>query len=368
MVVRTSRIWSVCLAASLCAAQGCSPDDGDPGDGGDGAGNGGGGGDGGAGDDGAGGDGGAPAGDGTYKVEWGPVMVDPGVEATLCVRKRLPTDRPIKVGQFINQLGPASHHMIVYRLAEGEETTEPEECLPFVDVLDPTKGAPLAVTQKTEETISLPPGVGVSLQAGQLVRLELHFINATDHPQELSASSTFVEIPEAEFEQEADFLFIGNPDIEIGPGETFTLGPSYLPMPANLAGINIFAVTGHEHQWGTDVQASLATGPDDPGTAIYAPENFQWSEPETVYHDPAVTMPDGGGFRFTCSWHNGTEQTVRFGESVNDEMCFFWAYYYPSQGAKICFHTEQFGGEDGLDLCCPDSNLCQLVDEFLRNN
>ena len=39
-------------------------------------------------------------------------------------------------------------------------------------------------------------------------------------------------------------------------------------------------------------------------------------------------IPDGGGFRFTCSWNNTSDTTVRFGESAEDEMCFFWAYYY----------------------------------------
>jgi hypothetical protein len=44
-------------------------------------------------------------------------------------------------------------------------------------------------------------------------------------------------------------------------------------------------------------------------------------------------------------------------------MCFFWAYYYPSQGSQICFHTEQLGGND---LCCPDNPLCEYIDDFLE--
>jgi hypothetical protein len=27
---------------------------------------------------------------------------------------------------------------------------------------------------------------------------------------------------------------------------------------------------------------------------------------------------------------------VKFGESFNDEMCFLWQYYYPSQGFQLC--------------------------------
>ncbi|HTE54996.1 MAG TPA: hypothetical protein VK698_29285 [Kofleriaceae bacterium] len=378
MVVRVPRIWSVSLAAILASAAGCSSDsgddDGDLGtddqadDGTDGADDAP---DDGTTDDGADDDGGDSTVDGEFTVEWGPVMVPHGVEDTRCIRKRLTNDTEIKVGQIENRLGLSSHHLIVYRLADDiEETTEPEPCQPFVEVLDPTKGSPMAVTQRSEELISLPPGVAFSLEAGQMIRMELHYINATDEDRELTATTTFHELPESEFEQEADFLFIGNPDINLPPApaepeepDVITLGPSYLPLPSDLADINVFAITGHEHQWGTDVQVSVATGEDDEGTPIYAPEDFQWDEPETTYHDPPISMPAGGGFQFTCSWQNRSDQEVGFGESVNDEMCFFWAYYYPSHGAKICFHTEQFGGQD---LCCPDNPLCEYIDDFLN--
>jgi hypothetical protein len=364
MAVPTPRMSSVCFAALLAASAGCSsdpdPDDSggdDANDGSDGA------------DDDGPGDDDDDGVEGTYTVEWGPVMLQPGEEDTQCVRKRLPTDRPVKIGQIVNDLGLASHHMIVYRLADGEETPSPEPCQPFVEVLDPSKGSPMAVTQRAEETISLPRGVGITLEPGQLIRIELHFFNATDDPIELRASSTFIELPEADFEHEADFLFIGNPEILLpgtpagGIPEPVTQGPSYLPLPANLSGINVFAITGHQHQWGTDVQVSIATDEDDAGTSIYAPENFQWDEPETVYHDPPLTMPEGGGFRFSCTWENGSTEDVGFGESVDDEMCFFWAYYYPSRGAKICFHTDVIG--NGVDLCCPENPLCEYIPAFL---
>ena len=43
-------------------------------------------------------------------------------------------------------------------------------------------------------------------------------------------------------------------------------------------------------------------------------------------------------------------------------MCFFWAYYYPSNGSRVCAHTDRFGA--GFDLCCPDAGtaLCSLLD------
>jgi hypothetical protein len=36
-----------------------------------------------------------------------------------------------------------------------------------------------------------------------------------------------------------------------------------------------------------------------------------------------------------CTYDNTTGQTVRFGESSDDEMCFTDLFYYPAQGANF---------------------------------
>ena len=313
-------------------------------------------------DDAPGGDG-ADAGYGaSWTVDWGPVTVASGMEDTRCVVKRVGNDGPIRIGKMVNELGPASHHMVVYRLSEGEEILEPQPCTPFVDVLDPSRGAPLAVTQKESEVITLPPGVAYTLAADQLVRIEMHFINTGDQDIDVTASTTLVEIPEDDFQFEADFLFIGNPDIEIGPHSEFTVGPSFLPLPEELADIHVFAITGHEHQWGTGVEVALAEAEAGPDEMVYSPDPFLWNEPETTYHRPALDIPAGAGFRFTCTYYNDSNDTVDFGESANDEMCFFWAYYYPSHGAKVCAHSDEYN----VDLCCPGSALCSYLEDVLN--
>jgi hypothetical protein len=70
-------------------------------------------------------------------------------------------------------------------------------------------------------------------------------------------------------------------------------------------------------------------------------------------------VPAGSGFRFTCEYNNTSDQQVTFGESANKEMCFFWAYYYPDQGAKVCVSTNYQGTI--YNLCCPGDALCSLL-------
>ena len=84
--------------------------------------------------------------------------------------------------------------------------------------------------------------------------------------------------------------------------------------------------------------------------------------------EPAFEIPAGGGFDFKCGYRNPTGRTVKFGESTEDEMCFFWAYYYPSKGSRVCVHTTRLNAPDGVDVCCPaDDNdlLSQVVCNYI---
>jgi hypothetical protein len=299
-----------------------------------------------------------------FTVSFPAMTVMPGVENTQCVVVKLGNLDQVHIGQIHNVLSPASHHMIVYRVNDTVERPIPFDCEPFVETLDPTKGAPLMITQKKDELLTLPSGVAYTMPPSQMLRIELHYINATTSPLLLTASTTMTTAPT--FQDEADFLFIGNPDIQIGPHSQSTLGPTFFQLDSDTyAGAKFFAFTGHEHRFGTNVTVQTAASDDAPGTMVYDVPNWLWSEPATVMHDPPVQVPDGGGFKFTCQWNNTSDQTVRFGESANDEMCFFWAYYYPSRGAYVCIHTTQAGGHD---FCCPGAWECAFIEQFVHDS
>jgi hypothetical protein len=358
----------VAVTAVACAAGGCgTSSSATPGAGSSGTGTSGGTGtDGGipAGDGGAGGiglDGGeAPL--GSFNVTFGPIDAPPGEEHTKCVVKRLGNPSAIHVGSVHNVLSLGSHHMIVYRVNDTVEQTTPFDCKPFTDTLDPTKGSALMISQKEDDALVLPDGVAYTLDVNQMVRLEMHYINAGAAVKSIKGTSTFIPIEQAKFKYEADFLFVGTPDISIPAKSSATVGPVFISLPAAYANVNFFAITGHEHQWGTNVVVSTATSQTDPGTPVYNVPNWLWSEPATVKADPPFKLPANGGFNLTCTWNNMSDATVKFGESVNSEMCFFWAYYYPSQGgAKVCIHTDKYG--PSVNACCPDSSqpVCSAI-------
>jgi hypothetical protein len=306
--------------------------------------------------------------DGTkFSLSWGPVSVGAGQESTQCVWMRLGNDAEIKVHQLHNVLNDASHHLIVYK--DDMDTTEqltPTPCQPFTGALNTTGMiAPIAITQKHDDMIFLPNGVAYTFAPHQMVKLEMHYLNSSDATQMVQATVDFFAADPATIEHEASILFTGSPDVSIMAGETKTLHQFFtVPAYLDLSAAKIFAITGHTHRLGTDVQVRVAPTKTGPMTEVYAPKPFKWDEPETkAYNGDPFSIPKEGGLDFECSWTNTSNQSVTFGESANDEMCFFWAYYYPSQGSKVCFHTEQYGGAAGLNICCPGDSLCSLIEQ-----
>jgi hypothetical protein len=294
--------------------------------------------------------------------------VQPGVEDTQCIWVKLNNATAIKVHQLDNSLGPTSHHRIVYKDdMDTTEQTTPIDCQPFVGALNTTGMiAPVAITQKKQDEITLPDGVAYTFAANQMVKLELHYINSSDSdPMPANATVTFYDADPATIQNEASVLFTGSPDVDIQAGQMATLHEYFtVPSDIDLSTSHIFGITGHEHHYGTGVQVNVAPASTGPFTAVYNPDPFVWSEPATQTSTPGFGIPQGGGFDFTCTWTNTGSTEVKFGESATDEMCFFWMYYYPSQGSKVCVHTDQFGG--GLDICCPDPSqqtICNYISQ-----
>jgi hypothetical protein len=302
-----------------------------------------------------------------YSLKYGPITVLPGKEDTQCMNLRLSNAGAIKVHQMRNLLSGGSHHLIVYKNDDPSsvETATPYPCTPFAGALNANGlAAPVMITQKAEDALTLPDRVAYTFAPNQMMRIEMHFINSTDAPIEVGATSEFYAVPDSEIDHEANILFIGTPDISIPAGTTMDVQAYFTPSRAqlDLSGAKFFAITGHTHHHGLNVTVSTATSTNGPRTSVYAPSSFSWSEPETTLHRPEFTMPSGlqAGFDIKCSYHNTSNERVGFGESANDEMCFFWAYYYPSRGSHVCIHTVYTGFS--LDLCCPEAgpDICDF--------
>jgi len=108
-------------------------------------------------------------------------------------------------------------------------------------------------------------------------------------------------------------------------------------MDVDLSQLQIFAFTSHEHHHGKNVTIWKSTS-SDVAAAPKLYSNDSWDNP------PLKVLPDGQllhfgageGFAWQCSYDTTADtQDLCFGESANDEMCFIWAYYFPSVGRFI---------------------------------
>lgn len=269
------------------------------------------------------------------------LRAQPGDEETVCISMRLDNPERVWVREIRTQINAGSHHMIIYRTTEAEESLTPEPCTPFVgDVFSFDVSAPLFIAQQAEAALTYPEGTALPLQPNQMIRIEFHYINYFPDPKDLLGEVEFVEHEGDTSELQAvDMIFWGTTDIEIDPrssGEASMYhrvdGPNSLhPDP-----IQIFGLTSHTHQWGTRATLERTTGLDAlEGELLH--ESLDWSEPPLDLFDPPLTFDGTDGLRLVCEYMNGSDQTVTFGEGFNDEMCFLWAYYFPSRGFLIDF-------------------------------
>ena len=254
--------------------------------------------------------------------------VAPGAEGTRCLKVRLGNDGPVNIARIRNQLSAHTHHFVLSYVPDPSEDEAPAfDCMPF---RAPLAGGPLTVTQKADEQIDMPEGVGFTLAGNQLMHLEIHFINPGTEPTDVMAEADLFPLSGDAPIQEAGFFIAGNLNINI-PAHTqaHSSGDAFAAQPAALEGAHYYAITGHTHRFGTSVRVGVADGQSADTKWIYEPQPFNWDAPQVEYLERPLQVPAGGGFHLQCTWDNPTDITIRYGESALTEMCFFWAYYYP---------------------------------------
>jgi hypothetical protein len=257
-------------------------------------------------------------------------VLRPGEEVTMCREVRLGNVGPMLVRRIHVSIPNGSHHVIVYRSQATTEQPTPTRCNGLSGILLGT--APIFIAQQRESGIEFPPGVGLEIAPSQMIRLEEHFVNTTSAPLTAGARVTF-DLAPREGLIAADMMFWGTQQINIPPR---SMGQARYFRPA-LPDIRVFGLTSHMHQFGVRATIEVATSLTGQGREVH--RNEHWEEPPLTRFDPPLTFEEGEGLRLVCTYNNTSDQTLRFGESFYQEMCFLWAYYYPSQGFHLCFDT-----------------------------
>jgi hypothetical protein len=261
-------------------------------------------------------DAGAGTPDGGSGLTWTPLIT---AEWTLAAHgentsdvHQMTLDRDIYVGAIRPIDPPGTHHTVLARngLSAG--------------------GIVYASGVGTNEIV-FPEGVGLKLNAGDDVILQLHLFNTSDDTMTGTSGIEIVEVDAADVQYEANLHLPGPFGFQIPPQQTYTFaGTCTLTEPQT-----IFAVFPHMHQLGVHFKATLNVGGVD---MVLHDDDYAFDDQAFIPFEPIVMNP-GDTITSECTWNNTTDQTVMWGESSTSEMCFSILYRYPAiSGTEFCFN------------------------------
>jgi Copper type II ascorbate-dependent monooxygenase, C-terminal domain len=292
---------------------------------------------------GGGGGGGSGSAGGSFSVSIGPIAVAPGTETTQCILIKMPTTTDQDVVGIGTVLAPGSHHLIAYKSSALAENLTPTPCTSFEGVINGE--APIFIADSLAQKMTLPTGVSYHFPAGQMVRIEAHYLNATTSSIQGMGTVTFTPGPPMTYQQ-ADIMMCGSVTAltcplgglpPAAPNTTLPVGTYAGGPTVDFTKLKVFALTSHQHQRGTDVKIWKSASGNATAKQLF--DNPNWSSPPLqVYDDSDVlSFASGEGLSWQCSYDTSADSTSTcFGESAaNNEMCFIWAYYYPSVGRFI---------------------------------
>jgi hypothetical protein len=243
--------------------------------------------------------------------------VPPGGEAYRCQNFANPFGGAnVDIDRFEAHMPHGAHHMIVFfmddptmpPLADGElEECSGSEFHPNVF------GA-----QTPDGVIDLPEGVGVAIPSTTGLRMQIHFVNGSDHEVTAGVTTSFHVAMPGSIVNHAGQLLFTNLDIDVPPSVPTKVSKT-CPLPKD---ISLLGTSAHIHSHAVDF---VATAND---TTLY--HTTGWSDLTPKVFDPPLELSAGTEVHFTCSYVNETTTTLKFGESaITDEMCILGGVYYP---------------------------------------
>jgi hypothetical protein len=167
-----------------------------------------------------------------------------------------------------------------------------------------------------------PEGVAIRVPAGKQLLLNLHLLNASSSSLSGTSSTLIRTLAADEVVDEAEVVFAGTANFSLPPN-----------APASATGSCVFEreatllnVWPHMHQYGRHmVIEHHAAG----GVTTLHDAPFAFGEQRNHPIEPTVVHA-GERIDVSCDWRNTSSETIGYGESSSDEMCFAGLYRYPA--------------------------------------
>jgi hypothetical protein len=176
------------------------------------------------------------------------------------------------------------------------------------------------------DRFTFPSGVGMHVEAGQQLLLNLHLFNFSETPLTGTSGNRVHVVQQSDIEFEAESILAGAfPTLNVPPGESTQQG--HCTMNGDT---NIFAVIPHMHMLGTHMKIVAESTEIGDVTIHDAPYSFD--EQYVTEMEPVIPMKSGDRLEVFCTYNNTTGATVNWGDSSLEEMCFSITFRYPATG------------------------------------
>jgi Copper type II ascorbate-dependent monooxygenase, C-terminal domain len=260
-----------------------------------------------------------------YQLKTPSFTVAGGQEQYLCYTVKLAEPADIAVIQFQGYTAAEVHHYEVFQTI----ATEPDgvfECPSLIK----QSWLPLFGGGVGAQGLTVPTGAGFKLPKDAQLLLQLHLLNAKAQPitDHVVVNMTYADDAST-----------------ITPAGIYALGSMNINLPSGAHGmqvgagctlskpLNVFAVQPHMHKLGTKI--TFSTGADQ-ASATVAYARDPWVFGAQPIDNFAMALTPGKFVGTQCTFDNTTPDTVVYGESTTNEMCYFVLFYTPFDHLDGC--------------------------------
>ncbi len=254
----------------------------------------------------------------TYRVQ-------PGEEKYICYQFYSP-DVPVAITRVDEVSAPGIHHMFLFQAFGRSEPDEPHECPTLIR----TTWQPIWVANTGEHSLEMPAGTGFVIQPSTQYIVQLHLQNSGDEPLDIRGGLNLTYEHDVTSKIPAGMYGLGSFTLEIPPNVTdYKVPVSCAPQRE----MNVFGVLPHMHKLGTKIE--LKRAPVGGSSAMFYKVD-PWEFGDQPLDMMNATISPGDQLDLTCTYTNRTSQAVKYGESSDEEMCFFILFYYPYDHIDGC--------------------------------
>jgi hypothetical protein len=254
--------------------------------------------------------------------------IAPGEDVQYCEVVALPgtPGQPIYVAGIDGRMTRFSHHLNIMAIQPGspaDQASTPgqrERCagngrIPFGSGLHQ-----IFMSVAPETSLVLPDGVGHRLDGGQKVLFNYHYFNSSTAPVPAKAALAFHVADASAVRRELRRFGMYNMSFAI-PARSKASFTAECMMAED---IQLISLLRHTHSKGTDFNVWRAGGATDAQQVFVS---HHWEDDINYAPTGSFIIKQGEGLRFECAFDNTTDQELRFGELVSDEMCILYGYF-----------------------------------------